>query len=290
MIKRLLPLFTLIAYSALLIKVMVLKDVPLIRIGMLKLNFGGTLEGPANLIPFKTIIAYGHAEKGLLIAGINLLGNIILLVPFGFLVEAQFRNLTKLKKLLLAIGAGLAIEGMQVMLHIGIFDIDDVILNAIGVVVGYWKFDLFHKWFPTIKSKIIFVSTLFFLVLLFFVITYYKNGQFPIGFEKAVIHESKTVDQYNQPNQGDDPCNGTGGTGQIVSVGNQSITIKRNDGISQTIKLTTQTVIKNSTTTIPASDLKVGKRVTLIIDDTETASLVLICNESFKITVKSFKK
>lgn len=281
MTKRLIPLFTLIAYSALLIKVMVLKDVPLIRIGMLKLNFGGTLEGPANLIPFKTIIAYGHADKGLLIAGINLLGNIILLVPFGFLIKALFRNLSWQKKLLIAVGAGLAIEGTQVILHIGIFDIDDVILNAIGVVVGYWKFDLFHKWFPTIKSKIIFFSTLLFWVIIIFGISYYKNGQFPVGFEKAVIHESRNVDQHNKPNQSDDPCNGTGGTGEITDLGNNTITIRRNDGASQLIKLTTQTVIKNSTSTIQVSELKMGQRVTLIIDETETASLVLVCNESF---------
>jgi len=281
MTKRLIPFFTLIVYTAMLIKVMVLKDVPLIRIGMLKLNFGGTLEGPANLIPFKTIIAYAHAEKGLLIAGINLLGNIILLVPFGFLIKALYPNLTWLKKILIAVFTGLTIEGMQVILHIGIFDIDDVILNAIGLVVGYWKFDIFQNWFPSLKSKIIFFSTLFFGVILFFGISYYQNGQFPIGFEKAVIHESRTIDQHSQPIQGDDPCNGTGGTGQITSVGNQSITIKRKDGVSQIIKLTIQTVIKNSTSTIPASELKMGQRVTLIIDETETASLVLVCNESF---------
>lgn len=279
MTKRLVPLFTLIAYSALLIKVMVLKDVPLIRIGMLKLNFGGTLEGPANLIPFKTIIAYGHADKGLLIAGINLLGNIILLVPFGFLMKALFRNLSWQNKILIAVGAGLAIEGTQVMLHIGIFDIDDVILNAIGVVVGYWKFDLFQKWFPTIKSKIIFFSILLFAVIAFSGISYFQKGQFPIGFEKAVIHESRNIDQHNNPHHGDDPCNGTGGTGEITDLGNNSISIRRKDGSVQLIKLTTRTIIKNSTSTISASDLKLGQRVTLIIDETETASLVLVCKD-----------
>jgi glycopeptide antibiotics resistance protein len=32
-----------------------------------------------------------------------------------------------------------------VFLQIGIFDIDDVILNGLGVMVGYWMFLLFQK-------------------------------------------------------------------------------------------------------------------------------------------------
>ena len=281
MTKHLIPLFFLFIYSVLLIKIMVFKDVPLIRLGMLKLNFGGTLEGPANLVPFKTIIQYMQADKGILIAAINILGNIFLLVPFGFLVAASFSNIIWLKKIILAFTVGSLIEGMQVVLHIGIFDIDDVILNGMGVIVGYWNFGFFQQLFPSTRSKIIFFVTIIFIVTAFFGISYYRNGQFPIGFEKAVIHKPTNVDHNRQLNQGDDPCNGTGGTGQIVSVRSQSITIKRKDGVSQSIKLTTQTVIKNSTSTITASELKMGQRVTLIIDETETASLVLVCNESF---------
>ena len=62
--KRLLSIFMLIAYSALLIKVMVFKDVPVIRIGSLVLNFGGSHEGPANLLPFRTILPYLLGERG----------------------------------------------------------------------------------------------------------------------------------------------------------------------------------------------------------------------------------
>ena len=92
--KRLISAFILIAYSATLIKVMVFKDVPLIRIGSLKINFGGSHEGPANLLPFKTILPYLLGEKGLIIACINLAGNIILLVPIGFLVPFIYQHMT----------------------------------------------------------------------------------------------------------------------------------------------------------------------------------------------------
>ncbi|RZK64936.1 MAG: hypothetical protein EOO85_29035, partial [Pedobacter sp.] len=77
MIKRIIPALILIAYSAFLVKIMIFKDVPLIRIGSLMVNFGGAQTGPANLVPFKTILAYLLGEKGLMIGAINLIGNII---------------------------------------------------------------------------------------------------------------------------------------------------------------------------------------------------------------------
>ena len=139
--KHLIPLFTLIAYSAVLIKIMVFRDIPVIRIGHLMFNFGGAdANGQANFVPFKTILSYLLGEKGLIIVGINLVGNIVLLVPFGFLVPFVYRNMTWKKSLVLAIATPLLIEGLQVLLHLGIFDIDDVILNSLGVMIGYWIF------------------------------------------------------------------------------------------------------------------------------------------------------
>jgi glycopeptide antibiotics resistance protein len=138
--KRIILTIILIAYSAILIKVLVFKDLPLIRIGSLRFNFGGTHEGAANFLPFKTILPYLIGEKGLMIAVINLAGNIILLVPIGFLVPFIYRKMTWKKTLALAVAAGLAIEGMQALFRVGIFDIDDVMLNGLGVIVGYWAF------------------------------------------------------------------------------------------------------------------------------------------------------
>jgi glycopeptide antibiotics resistance protein len=151
--KRLISIFMLIAYSAILIRVMVFKDMPLIRIGSLRLNFGGPHEGPANLLPFKTILPYMLGEKGLLIAGVNLVGNVVLLVPIGFLVPFAWRSMTWKKSLAPAVAAGFAIEGMQAVLRVGIFDIDDVILNGLGVMAGYWMFTMLTKLTRSMKSK-----------------------------------------------------------------------------------------------------------------------------------------
>jgi len=282
--KHLIATFILIAYSVILIKVMVFKDVPIIRIGSLMLKFGGTQEGPANLVPFKTILPYLLGEKGLLIGAINLLGNIVLLVPIGFLVPFVFRNMTWKKTLALAVAAGFFIEGMQVVLHLGIFDIDDVILNAIGVVIGYWAFVILANWVRSGKYKTIIITAI--IVIATAVTALYAI--YPKGQQQRMNSlrgaENGQSDRFDNEERkmspGVDPCNGTGGTGQIISMGNNTITIKRNDGISQIIKLTDRTKIRTSMGPASESDLKTGDRVTVVIDSSETATLVLICNAS----------
>ena len=170
--KRLLVILILLTYSATLIKVMVFKDLPLIRIGSLRFNFGGTHEGAANFLPFKTILPYLLGENGLMIGGINLVGNIVLLVPIGFLVPFIYRNMSWKKTFALAVAAGFAIEGMQAILRVGIFDIDDLILNGLGVMVGYWAFTILAKMVSSMKSK----NTAITAVIVFAAAVFYGVG------------------------------------------------------------------------------------------------------------------
>lgn len=150
--KRLISAFILIAYSAILIRLLVFKMVSF-RIGHLMFKFTGGGTGPANFVPFKTILPYLHGQKGLMIAIFELGGNIGLLVPIGFIVPLVYRKMTWQKSLAVAVAAGLAIEGMQVLLRVGIFDVDDVILNGLGVMIGYWVFATLAKWVrPRLKS------------------------------------------------------------------------------------------------------------------------------------------
>ncbi len=140
MSKRLTAIIVLIFYSSVLIDILVFKNLPTFSIGGLRLKLGGTRQGPANLVPFRSISAYLTGRRGLLTGAINLVGNIILLLPAGFLVPLVCRGMSRTKSLFLAFGAGLAIEGMQVLFRVGIFDVDDVLLNALGVMIGFWCF------------------------------------------------------------------------------------------------------------------------------------------------------
>jgi glycopeptide antibiotics resistance protein len=151
--KRSISAFVLIAYSAILIRLLVFKNA-LFKIGPLRFKFAPQGADQANFLPFKTIVPYLRGEHGRVIAIINLVGNIALFVPIGFLVPVIYRKMTWQKSLALAVAAGLAIEGMEVVFRVGVFDIDDVILNAFGVMIGYWVFAVFVKWRrPRLKSS-----------------------------------------------------------------------------------------------------------------------------------------
>lgn len=273
--KQLISIFLLIIYCLILIKIMVFKDMPTIRIGHLMLNFSGTSAGQGpNLVPFKTILPYLLGHKGLIIAGVNLVGNIALLVPIGFLIpfikhHFQWKNL-----LLIAIISGLTIEMIQVILGVGIFDIDDIILNALGVMIGYWSFLIFAKWLRSKNYKAIITAiTMIIVVVITTLYAIYPKDHQPLNPRNSI--SNIYPDNKSAMN---DPCNGTGGIGQIIKISKNSISIRRNDGVVQTIKFTNQTTIKNSMGTALISDLKIGNRVSLVIDETETASFVLVCN------------
>jgi len=145
--KRLIPTFILIAYSAILIKLIVFKTQRPIRIKLLhlQLKFTDHGTGHVNFLPFKTIWPYLHGHPNWLIAIVNLVGNMVPFVPMGFLVPFVYRKMTWQKSLVLAAAVGLAMEGLELVFRVGIFDIDDVILNALGVMIGYWVFAVFER-------------------------------------------------------------------------------------------------------------------------------------------------
>jgi glycopeptide antibiotics resistance protein len=135
----------LIAYSAILIRFVVFKAIPTIRMGHLRLKFAGPHTGPANLVPFKTIVPQliGHGNR--LIDMVNLIGNIIPFMPIGLLAPFVFRSISWQKALVLGVVTGLTFEVMEVIFRVGIFDVDDVITNAFGVMVGYGVFVMFKR-------------------------------------------------------------------------------------------------------------------------------------------------
>jgi glycopeptide antibiotics resistance protein len=145
--KRLISALILIAYSAILIKLVVFKtQTPLIIKSLhLRIKFTDHGTGQANFLPFKTIWPYLHGRPHGVIAFVNLVGNILPFAPIGFLVPFVYRKMTWQQSLVLAAAVGLAMEGLEAVFRVGIFDIDDVILNAFGVLIGYWVFAIFEK-------------------------------------------------------------------------------------------------------------------------------------------------
>jgi len=93
-----------------------------------------------NFIPFKTIIEYvqryidGYRNLSVL----NLLGNFVLFVPMGMSLPCISKKLNRFWKVTLTVlGIVIAVEILQGILRVGSIDIDDVIFNVGGAMIGY---------------------------------------------------------------------------------------------------------------------------------------------------------
>ena len=106
-------------------------------------GFGRTVvseEYRFNLTLFKEIGRFWayREQLGLSVFFINLFGNVICFIPFGLLmpiIYKAFRNFIVVT--LLTFSFSLTIEVIQLFYRIGSFDVDDLLLNTIGGVIGY---------------------------------------------------------------------------------------------------------------------------------------------------------
>ena len=121
---------------------------------------GSGMAVPHNLVPFRTIA--GTLSNGFTpTAFIQIVGNIIISVPYGIAIEFLVRRKTKNRKIFFAILFPLIVETSQYSFGLicGViyrsFDIDDFFLNALGVFCGYIVFAILPK---SIKSFFDFYS------------------------------------------------------------------------------------------------------------------------------------
>lgn len=92
--------------------------------------------GVSNFTPFKEIFRYSIGSDKFIK---NVLGNIILFIPYGFLTSYFLKNKKFSIITILTIITTVTIETVQY--YIGrVFDIDDIILNLVGSIVGFLMF------------------------------------------------------------------------------------------------------------------------------------------------------
>jgi glycopeptide antibiotics resistance protein len=103
-----------------------------------------------NLIPFSTISFYLSGKVKMIIAVYNLAANIGLFVPFGIYLMFSMKKsiLTHVFVPLICI---MVVEIAQLLSHRGSLDIDDLILNFLGITIGYLMYPAFNK-IVTIKK------------------------------------------------------------------------------------------------------------------------------------------
>lgn len=96
-----------------------------------------------NVIPFREIrryLLYPHL-LGPYAVLTNLIGNVVGFLPFGAILPVLKRNMRSFWKiLLLSFEFSAMIEVTQLLTRLGSFDVDDIILNTAGGVLGYGVF------------------------------------------------------------------------------------------------------------------------------------------------------
>ena len=108
-----------------------------------------------NFIPFKEMFRYSLTSK---LFYRNVIGNILLFVPFGYFVSYYCKLPSVKYNLLITVITSTSIETIQSAIGRS-FDIDDIILNVIGGVCGYVIFlitkKLLRKYPDALKNNLL---------------------------------------------------------------------------------------------------------------------------------------
>lgn len=114
--------------------------------------FAVYLRTHLNLVPFRTIRRFSRLLMPpvrpylLRIALHNLLGNILLFIPLGYLLPDLFPPLRKFWLTALAVAVTITtVELLQLLLTVGTCDVDDLILNVLGASMGYGVYRVVHR-------------------------------------------------------------------------------------------------------------------------------------------------
>ncbi|MGE7879264.1 VanZ family protein [Peribacillus muralis] len=112
----------------------------------IRFTFHERYWGYHNFIPFKTIFQYLFAEDiNTTIRIDNIVGNIIGFIPFGFMLPLLSKRVSRFKSIVIAtFGLSFTYEILQLLFELGSFDVDDLILNTLGGVIGYLPIKLVH--------------------------------------------------------------------------------------------------------------------------------------------------
>lgn len=122
LLYRTLILLCSILYLALLIKVIILKN-------------GAIYQNNINLQLFSFLREYQYLGLTFNLI-INVLGNIALFIPLSIILKYYFSFLSNGHIIFIGTCTSLSFELIQLATRWGIFDINDIILNAIGCIIG----------------------------------------------------------------------------------------------------------------------------------------------------------
>lgn len=131
---------------------LILVNLTIFKYGYLNLDFD--IRFYINYIPFlETVKMFTNEFSDIHIALYNVIGNILLFIPLGFCIPLFFNKKNKLSKVILyGFTASLTIEVLQIFTPFNTTDIDDIIFNTFGSILGFIIFNIIYRIFK--KTKI----------------------------------------------------------------------------------------------------------------------------------------
>lgn len=111
-----------------------------------------------NLQLFKEIKRFWNYREslGFFIVFSNLAGNILIFIPLGFIIPMASKYRSFISSTAYSFLLSLFVEIFQLITKVGSFDVDDLLLNTIGGILGYIVFvlcNVIRRIYVTKKSK-----------------------------------------------------------------------------------------------------------------------------------------
>lgn len=172
---------------------LILINLTICKGSVLEIGFEGNRN--INYIPLiETIRMFTNNYMGIGNTFYNVIGNIVLFVPLGFLIPLLFKKKNSVLNIVIyGFITSLIIELIQLVTAYNITDIDDIIFNSLGAVLGFLTFNSFYSIIKKTKFKYLLksatssydgslltlsikpVSIMFIIVSAFSIITIYKS-------------------------------------------------------------------------------------------------------------------
>lgn len=107
-----------------------------------------------NVVPFQNIRGYLAPETSTKVMFYNLFGNILLFIPYGFMLPFLFKSRIILFDVFYSAALlSLSFELFQLITRTGQFDVDDIILNTTGGLLGYLLLRLYENVLDSLQYR-----------------------------------------------------------------------------------------------------------------------------------------
>ncbi|KTD88083.1 VanZ family protein [Paenibacillus etheri] len=182
-----------IVYLLVLVRIVLFKDTQIYNLFVMI----GHGQRVLNIIPFASTFEMMRTI-GLLHNLQNIAGNLAVFFPMGIFIPLLMNKGFK-QTVVIVIGISVSIEVVQYILAIGISDIDDVILNTVGAIVGWSVFQYIKG---KIKRTFIFRVVIVGMMIVFgfvgiFAILATETRLFQITPKKVTVTNPELIDGLN---------------------------------------------------------------------------------------------